>query len=106
MEDAEINARLNAEAVDITLPPRPERQGRVHPTSQTYDEIVAIFGQMGFAVAEGPDLEDDFHNFTALNLPPDHPARQMHDTFYLAGDKEGEEKHVIVRIRLPFKFAR
>ncbi len=95
LEDAEINARLNAEAVDITLAPRPERQGRVHPTSQTYDEIVAIFGQMGFAVAEGPDLEDDFHNFTALNLPPDHPARQMHDTFYLAGDKEGEEKHVL-----------
>lgn len=95
LEDAEINKRLVAETVDVTLPPRPEKQGRVHPTSQTYDEIVAIFGQMGFAVAEGPDLEDDFHNFTALNLPPDHPARQMHDTFYLVGDKEGEEKHVL-----------
>jgi phenylalanyl-tRNA synthetase alpha chain len=56
-----------------------------HPNSQTLDEIVAIFGEMGFRVAEGPDIEDDFHNFTALNIPPEHPARQMHDTFYIEG---------------------
>ena len=61
----------------------PEPEGRIHPISQTMDEIVAIFGEMGFTVAEGPDIEDDFHNFTALNIPPEHPARQMHDTFYL-----------------------
>lgn len=95
LEDAEITQRLATEVVDITLPPRLEHQGRVHPTSQTYDEIVAIFGQMGFEVAEGPDIEDDFHNFTALNLPPDHPARQMHDTFYLDGKPEDPEKFVL-----------
>ena len=67
----------------MTLPVRPERRGRIHPISQTIDEMVAIFGEMGFAVAEGPDIEDDWHNFTALNIPPEHPARQMQDTFYL-----------------------
>lgn len=95
LEEDEINARLAQESVDVTLPVRPERQGRIHPTSQTYDEIVAIFGQMGFEVAEGPDVEDDFHNFTALNLPPNHPARQMHDTFYLAKTSPDEEKLVL-----------
>ena len=62
---------------------RPTPTGRIHPISQTIDEIVAIFGEMGFAVAEGPHIEDDFYNFTALNIPPEHPARQEHDTFYL-----------------------
>ena len=83
LADAELDARLATEGVDVTLPPRPERAGHIHPISQTIDEVVAIFGEMGFTVAEGPDIEDDFHNFTALNIPPDHPARQMHDTFYL-----------------------
>jgi len=94
LTDAAIEARLATESVDITLPPRPYPlgQGRIHPISQTMDEIVAILGEMGFAVAEGPDIEDDFHNFTALNIPPDHPARQMHDTFYLPRDKSGEIK--------------
>ncbi|MFC7333782.1 phenylalanine--tRNA ligase subunit alpha [Rhodocista pekingensis] len=80
--------RLEAERIDVTLPARPEAEGRIHPISQTIDEIVAIFASMGFTVAEGPDIESDFHNFTALNIPPEHPARQMHDTFYLppAGD--------------------
>lgn len=80
--------RLEAERIDVTLPVRPETEGRIHPISQTIDEIVAIFASMGFTVAEGPDIESDFHNFTALNIPPEHPARQMHDTFYLppAGD--------------------
>ncbi len=80
---AGLAARLARERVDVTLPVRPERQGRIHPITQTVEEMVAIFGAMGFSVAEGPDIEDDFHNFTALNIPPEHPARQMHDTFYL-----------------------
>ena len=89
LELAALNATLATDAVDVSLPARPEAAGRLHPISQTLDEIIAIFGEMGFAVAEGPDIEDDFHNFTALNIPPEHPARQMHDTFYLA-DESGE----------------
>ncbi len=88
LEEAALDSRLMEERVDVTLPPRPAPTGRIHPISQTIDEIVAIFGEMGFSVAEGPDIEDDFHNFTALNIPPEHPARQMHDTFYM---EEGEE---------------
>ena len=84
LAEAELDARLATERVDVTLPARPETEGRLHPISQTIDEIIAIFGAMGFRVAEGPDIEDDFHNFTALNIPPEHPARQMHDTFYIA----------------------
>jgi len=89
LESAALDARLAAESVDVTLPARPQPDGRLHPISQTLDEIVAIFGEMGFAIAEGPDIEDDFHNFTALNIPPEHPARQMHDTFYLAAREDG-----------------
>ncbi len=89
LEDAALDARVAAERVDVTLPARPEAPGRVHPISQTIDELVAIFAQMGFAVAEGPDIEDDFHNFTALNFPPEHPARLMHDTFFLPEDEDG-----------------
>jgi phenylalanyl-tRNA synthetase alpha chain len=85
LQQAELDERLKTERVDVTLPARPEADGRLHPISQTIDEIVAIFGAMGFRVAEGPDIEDDFHNFTALNIPPEHPARQMQDTFYVAG---------------------
>ena len=87
---AHLEARLAAERIDVTLATRPETEGRIHPISQTIDEMVAIFAEMGFSVAEGPDVEDDFHNFTALNFPPGHPARDMHDTFYLpdAGDKK------------------
>jgi len=84
-----IDARLEAERVDVTLPPRPERTGRIHPISETVEECIQIFGEMGFTVAEGPDIEDDWHNFTALNVPPDHPARQEHDTFYLPGERAG-----------------
>ena len=83
LEDAALDARLVDEAVDVTLPVDIGGQGRLHPISQTLDEVVAIFGEMGFSVAEGPDIEDDFHNFEDLNIPPEHPARQMHDTFYL-----------------------
>ncbi len=90
LASAHLKAKLEAERIDVTLPVRPEVEGRIHPISQTIDEIVAIFAEMGFAVADGPDVEDDFHNFTALNFPPGHPARDMHDTFYLpdAGDKK------------------
>jgi len=89
LADAELEARLAGESIDVTLPVRPEAEGRIHPISQTIDEVVAIFGEMGFTVAEGPDIEDDFHNFTALNIPPEHPARQMHDTFYLPEKPDG-----------------
>ncbi|MEZ5667757.1 MAG: phenylalanine--tRNA ligase subunit alpha [Alphaproteobacteria bacterium] len=83
LEEAALSESLVSDRLDLTLPVRAEAPGAIHPISQTIDEIVEIFGQMGFSVAEGPDIEDDFHNFTALNIPPEHPARQMHDTFYL-----------------------
>jgi phenylalanyl-tRNA synthetase alpha chain len=92
LEEAELEARLAEERIDVTLPPRPREVGRIHPISQTIDEMVAIFGEMGFSVAEGPHIEDDFHNFTALNIPPEHPARQEHDTFYLREGPDGERK--------------
>ncbi|WP_431572808.1 phenylalanine--tRNA ligase subunit alpha [Hypericibacter sp.] len=87
--EAAIDARLQREKLDMTLPVGTGPQGRLHPISQTIDEIIAIFGEMGFKVAEGPDIEEDFYNFTALNIPPDHPARQMHDTFYLGASGSG-----------------
>ncbi len=86
---AALEARLAGEGIDVTLPARPDRVGRIHPISQIMEELVAIFGEMGFTVAEGPDIEDDFHNFTALNIPPEHPARQEHDTFYLPERDDG-----------------
>lgn len=89
LEAAAIDARLAEDAVDVSLPVRPEPEGRIHPISQTVDEMVAIFCQMGFAVADGPHIETDFNNFTALNIPPDHPARQDHDTFYLPRRTDG-----------------
>ena len=89
-----INAQLQQEAIDVSLSSRPKSVGRLHPISQTFDEIIAIFGEMDFVVVQGPDIEDDFHNFTALNIPPEHPARQMHDTFYLQtpGVYSGDDK--------------
>ncbi len=89
LADALLARRLAAEGIDLTLPARPETAGTVHPISQTIDEVVTIFGQIGFTVAEGPDIEDDWHNFTALNIPPEHPARQEMDTFYLPGARDG-----------------
>ncbi len=85
----EMREQLTGQRLDVTLPSRPELTGKVHPVSQVIDEVTAIFANMGFGVAEGPDLEDDFHNFTALNIPPEHPARQMHDTFYLESMRDG-----------------
>ena len=95
LEAAELDARLLSEHVDLTLPSRPRRRGAVHPTMQVMDEMIALFAEMGFAVAEGPDIEDDFHNFTALNFPPKHPAREMHDTFFLKPDPETGERKVL-----------
>jgi phenylalanyl-tRNA synthetase alpha chain len=90
LEAAALDAQLDHERLDVTLPVRPSPDGRLHPVSQVTEEIIAIFGEMGFAVAEGPDVEDDFNNFAALNFLPDHPARQMQDTFYLEAEKDGE----------------
>lgn len=89
LEDAALDARLATEKVDVTLPIAPLPKGRIHPVTQAMEEIIAIFSAMGFDVAEGPDIEDDFHNFTALNFPPDHPAREMHDTFFFHPKADG-----------------
>ena len=84
-----LTARLASEKIDVSLPPRPAREGTLHPIGQVMDELGVIFGEMGFTWADGPDIEDDWHNFTALNIPPDHPARQMQDTFYLPPRADG-----------------
>ncbi|MGN6582707.1 MAG: phenylalanine--tRNA ligase subunit alpha [Rhizobiaceae bacterium] len=94
LRDAAITAKLAEEKVDVTLPVRtaPAERGRIHPISQVIDEIAAIFGDLGFAIAEGPDIETDYYNFTALNFPEGHPAREMHDTFFFNPDDKGERK--------------
>src|SRR6202049_2041425 len=93
-KDAALEARLNTESVDVTLPVReaPAEIGRVHPITQVTDELTAIFADMGFAVAEGPDIETNDYNFTKLNFPPDHPARDMHDTFFFNPGPDGTRK--------------
>ena len=88
LEGAELERRLATERVDLSLPAHETPRGTVHPVSQVMDELTEIFADMGFAVAEGPEIEDDWHNFTALNIPETHPARAMHDTFYIEGDHE------------------
>ena len=92
LQEAALNARLEAERIDVSLPLRsaPATAGRIHPVSQVIDELTAIFADMGFAVAEGPDIETDHLNFTALNFAEDHPAREMHDTFFLPEKQDGE----------------
>ena len=94
LEAEALQARLAAETVDITLPlqPAPTARGRIHPISQTLDEITAIFSDMGFSIAEGPDIETDYFNFTALNFPEGHPAREMHDTFFMKPGPDGVKK--------------
>jgi len=94
LEAEALAARLAAETVDITLPlqPGPTARGRIHPISQTLDEITAIFSDMGFSIAEGPDVETDYYNFTALNFPEGHPAREMHDTFFMKPGPDGVKK--------------
>ena len=87
IEIEEINKKLSKEKIDVTLPERSFKQGKIHPVSQVIDEISSIFSEIGFSVAEGPDVENEYNNFTALNTPQNHPARDMHDTFYLSEDK-------------------
>ncbi len=89
---ADISEQLESDTVDVTLPVRetPALAGRIHPISQVIEELTAIFADMGFSIAEGPDIETDFYNFTALNFPPEHPAREMHDTFFFAPKPNGE----------------
>ena len=94
LKEAALEARLRTETVDVTLPVRQRglSQGRIHPVTQVMDELAAIFADMGFSIAEGPDIESDDYNFTRLNFPPDHPAREMHDTFFLNPGPDGERK--------------
>ncbi|WP_066706698.1 phenylalanine--tRNA ligase subunit alpha [Curvibacter delicatus] len=88
LAEAELQAQLQAEALDVTLPGRARGNGGLHPVSLTMERLEAIFGSMGFEVAQGPEIEADWFNFTALNTPEDHPARSMHDTFYVEGGSE------------------
>ena len=88
IQNSEINEKLEKEKIDITLPERQFDRGKIHPVSQTIDEISSIFSEIGFSVEEGPDVENEYNNFTALNTPDNHPARDMHDTFYLDEKKE------------------
>ncbi len=92
LKDAALNDRLKAETLDVTLPVRESavERGRIHPISQVIDELTAIFADMGFSIAEGPDIETDDYNFTKLNFPEGHPAREMHDTFFFNPDEKGE----------------
>ncbi|MDP3905853.1 phenylalanine--tRNA ligase subunit alpha [Novosphingobium sp.] len=96
MESAALEARLATESIDLTLPAPSAPRGTVHPVSQVLDELAEIFADMGFAVATGPEIEDDWHNFTALNIPESHPARAMHDTFYFP-DKDAEGRSMLLR---------
>ena len=94
--DAALDARLKDEWLDVTLPGRPRRQGTIHPVSQVTEEVTAIFADMGFAVAEGPQIESDWFNFDALNIAPEHPARQEHDTFFMArAEGDARPPHVL-----------
>jgi len=94
--DAALDERLRSEWLDVTLPGRPRRMGTIHPVSQVTEEVTAIFADMGFAVAEGPQIESDWYNFDALNIPPEHPARQEHDTFFMARDAgDNRPPHVL-----------
>jgi phenylalanyl-tRNA synthetase alpha chain len=95
LAEAELEQRLERETIDVSLPARPREIGHIHPISRTVEEMIAIFGELGFEVAEGPHVEDDFHNFSALNIPPEHPARQEHDTFYLEGRAHDGERKVL-----------
>jgi phenylalanyl-tRNA synthetase alpha chain len=96
LEAAELERRLATETIDLTLPAAPGPQGSVHPVSQVMDELAEIFADLGFSVATGPEIEDDWRNFTALNIPESHPARAMHDTFYFP-DRDAEGRRMLLR---------
>src|SRR5687767_12753163 len=93
LESEELERRLGTETLDMTLPVTAGEQGSIHPVSQVMDELAEIFADLGFSVATGPEIEDDWHNFTALNIPESHPARAMHDTFYV----DGVDSHMVLR---------
>ena len=95
LEAAALDARLAAEKVDLTLPAPETPRGSIHPVSQVMDELAEIFADLGFAVASGPEIEDDWHNFTALNMPESHPARAMHDTFYFPDADEAGRRMLL-----------
>ncbi|MBO9712358.1 phenylalanine--tRNA ligase subunit alpha [Sphingomonas sp.] len=95
LERAALDARLASETLDMSLPADGVAPGSVHPVSQVMDELAEIFADLGFAVASGPEIEDDWHNFTALNIPESHPARAMHDTFYFPPEADGTQKHLL-----------
>jgi len=95
LEREALDARLAGETLDMTLPADVPASGTVHPVSQVMDELAEIFADLGFAVATGPEIEDDWHNFTALNIPESHPARAMHDTFYFPDQPDGERKMLL-----------
>ncbi|MCX8477869.1 MAG: phenylalanine--tRNA ligase subunit alpha [Sphingomonas sp.] len=95
LERLALDARLARETLDMTLPVDAVPAGSVHPVSQVMDELAEIFADLGFAVATGPEIEDDWHNFTALNIPESHPARAMHDTFYFPPEADGSQKHLL-----------
>jgi phenylalanyl-tRNA synthetase alpha chain len=96
LEGAALDARLSSETIDMSLPAPELPRGSVHPIAQVMDELAEIFADMGFAVASGPEIEDDWHNFTALNMPESHPARAMHDTFYFP-DKNADGREMLLR---------
>jgi phenylalanyl-tRNA synthetase alpha chain len=106
LDAAALDARLAAERLDVTQPPRPEPMGAIHPLSRTMEELAAIFGAMGFAIKDGPDIESDWHNFSALNIPSHHPARAMMDTFYLTGGEVLRTHTSPVQIRTMLEWAR
>ena len=95
IKEEEINQKLINESIDITFPPPSSTIAKAHPISKTFDEVISIFGSMGYAVAEGPDIETDFFNFSALNIPEDHPAREMQDTFYINSFDEKNNPYVL-----------
>ena len=96
LADAALEARLAQETLDVSLSPRPRAEGTIHPVSQATEEIIAIFADLGYAVAEGPQIETDYFNFDALNIPPEHPARQEHDTFYMhRAEGDNRPPHVL-----------
>ncbi|RSU54013.1 phenylalanine--tRNA ligase subunit alpha [Sphingomonas sp. S-NIH.Pt15_0812] len=98
LEQAALDARLASETIDLTLPVDAVPAGTIHPVSQVMDELAEIFADLGFAVATGPEVETDWHNFSALNIPETHPARAMHDTFYLAGVEPGGDEALVKRV--------
>ena len=96
LKTKDINNKLSNEFIDISFPPSSQTEAKVHPISKTFDEVISIFASMGYTVAEGPDIESDFYNFTALNIPEDHPAREMQDTFYIE-DKDDNDLPMVLR---------